>query len=81
VEAMKHTFAGRKIMGYLSDVSSTLVHKVIIRAASRVKHHTAFRISYQIQCVSGYGHSFAQGFTLDEWEKLQIAYNTEQPTS
>jgi hypothetical protein len=81
VEGMTHTFADRKIIGYLSDISSTLVHKVKIRVWNPPKHYTAFQISSEIQCVRGHGHSFAQGFTCDEWDKLKTAYNKEIPTT
>lgn len=80
VEGMTHTFADRKIIGYLSDVSSTLVHKIKIQVWNPPKHFTAFQISTEIRCVRGHGHSFAQGFTRDEWDKLKIAYNKEIPT-
>jgi hypothetical protein len=81
VEGMTHTFADRKIIGYLSDVSSTLVHKVKIQVWNPPKHYTAFHISSAIRCVRGCGHSFAQGSTCGEWDKLKIAYNREIPTT
>ena len=46
VEGMTHTFADRKIIGYLSDVSSNLVHKIKIQVWNPPKHFTAFQIQY-----------------------------------
>jgi hypothetical protein len=73
-EAMRNTFADRRIMGYSSDASSQLVHCVKIRAAPRSLY------SEDIRCIGGIGHPFADGFDLDEWEELKKAYDTREPT-
>lgn len=79
-EAMENLYQERRILAYKSDVlvPDELTHNVIIRY-----DYEAFSRGFlrsEIRCTGGIGHPFAEGFTLDEWEKLKKAYIAEHPT-
>ncbi|KAN0115345.1 hypothetical protein V8E51_004889 [Hyaloscypha variabilis] len=73
VEAMKDTYADRRILGYCCDASFGLVHCLKIRVAS-------YGSWKQIRCTQGIGHPYAEGFGLDGWCALKDAYQKDQPT-
>ncbi len=80
-EAMENLlFQGRRILAYKSDVlvPDELAHRVVISCDSMILLRGFVRSD--IICVGGIGHPFAEGFSLDEWQKLKRAYKAEHPT-
>jgi hypothetical protein len=79
-EAMENLLVqGRRILAYKSDVlvPDELAHRVIASCDSEPLLRGFVRS--HIICVGGIGHPFAEGFSLDEWQKLKRAYRAENP--
>lgn len=74
-------FQDRRILAYKSNVlvPDEPTHRVVISCDSEVLLLRGFVRSYII-CVGGIGHPFAEGFNLEEWQKLKRAYRAEHPT-
>jgi hypothetical protein len=80
-EAMENLLIqGRRILAYKSDVSvpDEVVHRVLIQCDSDVLLRGFVRSN--IICIGGNGHPFAEGFSLDGWQKLKRACRAEHPT-
>ncbi len=81
-EAMENLLIqGKRILAYKSDVlvPDELAHRVIITCDSEPLSRGFVRSD--IICTGGEGHPFAEGFSLDGWQKLKRAYRAEHPTA
>jgi hypothetical protein len=79
-DVMEKFFQDRRILAYRSDVllPDELTHRLNITCDSEALSRGFVRS--EILCTGGIGHPFAEGFSLDGWQKLKRAYNDEHPT-